>query len=302
MRLRVTKIVTVVASLSLLAVYIYLNVGKLETAWSDWADIRSGQPAAKVALLLSGEPVFQGFVKTSDIYDATGNRQVNVIHLPADVYTRVQQDVEMASLDVQEKKVAVSSTPDRQALLALTEGRKIYLLKEGDLKYMMTAIWNERIRGKNIIQCEDLQICNSVRISSKHWGPVIGPYPVSEINPVLRALPRGRWARGPRTVLSIQSSVRQDLWMKINLLGVFEDQVLRFSGDATQVRKIETDAAPLNTGGRLLYPAGYEVLLKLNPGANYLEVSYSKYAEPVREGANPLAAYVSAIVLKEAGS
>lgn len=300
MRSRFTQLVFAIASMLLIAMYIYLNFSKLEVLPGHWSDIVSGSAAVTLELSLSGEPVFQQWLKESDIYGAAGKRQVHFVHLPEDIFARAQSEIETASLKVQRQDVTLSGTPDKSALLAVTDDRKIYFLKEGELKYMMTAIWNERLRSGNIIQCSTPGLCKSLNVSSKYWGPVLGPFSKTEFTPGLRSLPRGRWARGPRTVIDIRSAQKQKVWMQIDLLGVLEGQQVNFRGRGTQVRRLDTDSAPLDAAGRTLHPASYVLALDLEPGMNYVEMEFSKWEKPTLEGANPLAAYILAIGFREA--
>lgn len=288
------------AALGLLATYLFMNSNKIQVAKDDWANIRTGNAASRIRLELAGETVFQQHLKASEIFDKAGNRQIHFMHLPRDVFARIQEDLESASLEIHQQKANLSRTTNESALLAVTKEKRIYLLDEDELKYMMTVIWNERLQSGTLVQCTPPQLCKSLNINSRDWGPVQGPFPDSELNPGRRGMPKGRWARGPETVLQIQSGKRQKVWMQINLLGVIADQQLRFRGAASQVQKIETDPEPLDAGGRELYPAAYLLALDLKPGPNYLEMSFSKWSKPARQGANPLAAYVVAIGLKQA--
>jgi len=285
-------------SLLLLATYCFLNFNKLETISTDWANISSGDKATRIQLRLSGEPVFQKRLKASEIFDAAGKRQIHFIHLPKDLFARIKTEIETAKLEIHHEEVALSSTKDAFALLAVTKNNRIYFLKEGELKYMMTVIWNEQRRSGTIVQCATPPLCDSLNITSKFWSPVQGPFLESELNPEYRGLPKGRWLMGPKTVLTIQSRKQQNVWMQIKLLGEFEDQELSFRGAATRVQKFDTDSEPVNAGGKLLYPALYMLALDLKPGSNHLELSFSKWVNPVTPDDNPVGAYVTVISLK----
>lgn len=297
---RLIKLTVMIAALLLMAVYFYMNSNKLEIIADEWAHIRAGNPATGIRLELSGDVLFQQRLKASEIFDRAGNRQIHFIHLPRDVFAQTLAGIESASLEINDTEATLSKTKNRSALFAVTDDKRIYLLEEGELKYMMTVIWNERLRAGNLVQCVTPGLCQSVNIISDDWGPVQGPFLDSEFRSDLRALPKGRWSRGPETVLNIQSGKSQKVWMQLHLLGVLADQEVTFRGSASQVQKIELDSDPVSAGGRTLYPAGYLLALDLKPGANYLGMSFSKWSKPVRQGANPLAAYVVAIGLRDA--
>lgn len=295
---RIIRSIIMTVSLLLLATYCFLNFNKLETTLTDWANISSGDSATRIQLSLSGESVFQKRLKASEIFDTAGKRQIHFIHLPKGLFARTQAELETAKLEIYHEEVTLSSTNDESALLAVTKDKRIYLLKEGELKYMMTVIWNEQRRSGTIVQCATPLLCDSLSITSKYWSPVQGPFLESELNPEYRGLPKGRWLMGPKTVLTIQSRKQQTVWMQIKLLGEFEDQELSFRGTATRVQKFDTDPEPVNAGGKLLYPAIYMLALDLKPGSNHLEISFSEWSKPVTPNDNPVGAYVTVISLK----
>lgn len=298
---RLMKLAVMIASILLLAVYIYFNINKIYSIPREWISIGSGKTALDVQLELSGEVVFQQRLKESEIFDVEGVRQIYFIHLPKGLFSRTHAGLESASLTIQQQKTTLTETKNPSALLAVTADKRVYLLEEGELKYMMTVIWNERLRSGTIVRCTTPRLCKTLAVDSSDWGPVQGPFLDSEFVPERRGLPKGRWAKGPATVLQIQSGARQKVMMQINLLGVLADQQLRFRGAATHVQKVDRDTPPLTAAGRELYPAIYLLELDLKPGINYLEMSFSTWLEPVGQGANPLAAYVVAIGLKESG-
>jgi len=296
---RLAKLLVPVLALLLLAFYFYMNYNKLVTVSQDIESIVESGAALDLRLELSGETVFQKRLKTSEIFDAAGVRKIYFVHLPKDVFARTKADMASASLEIQQQATGLTATQNASALLAVTEDKRVYLLDEDELKYMMTVIWNERLRAGTIVQCQTPGLCKSVNIGSNDWGPVQGPFLDTEYVAERRGLPKGRWAKGPASVLQIESASQQKVWMQINLLGVLADQELRFRGAATGVQKVKTDAPPVTAAGRELYPAIYLLQLDLKPGVNYLELSFSKWLDPAGPGANPLAAYLVAIGLKE---
>lgn len=299
MRPRLIRLAAMCVGLTMLAVYFWLNASKLDVFRQDWAQIDNGPPALEVRLTLSGEAVFRQRLQTSEIFDAAGNRQIYFVHLPKQLFARVRGNLVSASLEIDQQEAAVSETQNTSALLAVTAGQRIYLLEEGELKYMMTVIWNERLHAGSIVQCTTASLCKSVQIDSRDWGPVQGPFLDTDILPERRGLPKGRWAKGPDTILRIRADSRRKVTMQINLLGVEAGQVLRFRGAASHVQKLDRDLAPVQAGGRELYPAIYLLELDLQPGDNFLDMSFSAWLQSGGQGAYPLAAYLFAIGLKD---
>ncbi|MGA9575372.1 MAG: hypothetical protein WBS20_15635 [Lysobacterales bacterium] len=301
MRARILNLIVAGTALLLFALYLFLNYPKLESVSSDWAAISAGKTPVDIRLELAGEILHQRRLKDSEIFDVAGVRQIYFVHLPQKVFARVQKDIEAAELLIDQQKVPLSKTENKSALLAVTADKRVYLLEEGELKYMMTVIWNERLHANNIVQCMTAEICASIGVSSRHWGPVQGAFPDSDISPERRGMPKGRWIGGPKAVLNIQSAKRQEIQMQINLLSLHQDMELSVRGAASQVQRVDTNATLLEAGGRSFYPGVYVVLLDLHAGSNPLELAFSEWDEPVRKGANPLAAYLTLIILNGTG-
>jgi len=249
-------------SVLLMAVYFFMNQHKLETLSGDWADISAGEVASGVQLMLAGRPVFQQRLKESEIFDKEGVRQIYFLHLPKGVFARTKAEIKVASLVIDQQDVALSSTSNKAALLAVTADKRVYLLEEGELKYMMTVIWNERLQAGSIIRCVTKGLCDSISITSNHWGPMQGPFLDSDIIPGRRGMPKGRWVMGPRATFDIQSAKQQKVLVQINLLSEFPDQELSLRGAAAPLQKANADSDPLDAGGRLLYPGVYVVHLQ----------------------------------------
>lgn len=284
----------------LVVIYIVLNSSKLEYFKNTWVETGSGKAAPLVQLAIAGTQVYQQRLKASEIYDTKGLRQIYFMHLPKAVFARAHAETEDATLLYKQQEIPLSKTKNSAALLAVTRDERIYLLAEDELKYMMTVIWNERFQANNIVQCANLELCKSVAIKSKFWGPVQGPFLDTDFSPDRRGMPKGRWTMGPKTTLDIMSTKPQVISLQLNLLGVLADQELDFRGAVTRVQKPQIEAEPRNIGGKSLHPAAYVVSLDLKPGLNYLEIIYSSWEKPLTESANPLAAYLTSIVIREA--
>ena len=300
MRYRLVKLMVMSASLLLIAAYFFMNQHKLETFSEEWTDISSGEAAPGFQLMLAGEMVFQQRLKSSEIFDRDGVRQIYFVHLPKSVFARTQEELEDASLVIDQQEIALTGTANKSALLAVTADKRVYLLEEGELKYMMTVIWNERLRAKTFTSCVTKSLCDSISITSNNWGAIQGPFLDSDIIPDRRGMPKGRWVMGPRASFDVQSGKQQKVLMQINLLSEFPDQELSLRGAATPLQNVNQGSDSLETGGRSFYPGVYIVLLDLQPGANRLDMAFSKWSEPGNRDANPLAAYFTAIGLKQA--
>ena len=287
-------------ALLLMVAYFFMNLHKLESLSDHWADISAGEVAPLIQLTLAGKPVYQQRLKDSEIFDTAGVRQIYFVHLPKDVFARAQEELKDASLVIDQQITAVTGTSNKSALLAVTADKRVYFLKEGELKYMLTVIWNERLRTDKFIRCVTRGLCDSIRITSRNWGPMQGPFSDSDISPGRRGMPKGRWVMGPTATFDIQSGKQQKVLVQINLLSEFQDQQLSLRGAASPLQKVNADSVSLEAGGRTLYPGVYVVPLNLQPGANRLEMAFSRWSEPGSERANPLAAYFTAIGLKQA--
>jgi hypothetical protein len=292
---KIIKPVVMTIALLLMATYMFLNSQKLATLSAQWADFKAGSLAVVASIKLADETVYQHALKTSDIFDATGKRQVVIMPVPKSIYTKIAEQAETARLIIGEQDVSLDDSADKTALLATTQERKIYLVANDALKPMMTVIWNEQRQARTIVRCVNREMCASLKVSSRDWGPVQGPFSESDFSVTRRGLPRGRWARGPRTLLSIQSRTEQKVRLQINLLAVHSDQEISFRGAASGVKKMDTESKPIIVAGRTLYLAAYVLELDLKAGGNGLEMNYSIWDKAATEGANPLAAFITTI-------
>jgi len=299
MRSEVIKPIIMVLSLLLMVTYLGMNGYKLKALPGQWEEINASTAAPRVQLMLADELVYQQRLKSSELFDAAGQRQISFIHLPKNDLVRIKAQIDAAKLIVGGQAVSLSALPDKSILLAVIKDQLIYLLANDDLKSMILAIWQERHKANNFIQCMNAGLCESLRITSKYWGQVDGPYLDTELRSDRRNMPRGRWTLGPTTVLDIQSEKKQKVLAMISLQGLFPDQRLAFKGAAVaKVQKVKGVSRPLSAGGKTLYPASYVVLLDLQPGANTLEIIYSKWTKPRKKGDSPLAVYMTAVKLK----
>lgn len=282
-------------ALLLMATYMILNYHKLTVLAAYWKEFKMGSTAPVASVKLAEETVFQQPLNTSDVFDSSGNRQINILPVPQEIFETIGGKLEATRLVIDQQDLPVSSVADKSALFAIAKDRKIYLVAKDTLKPMMTVIWNEQLRLKSIIRCLTPDLCNSLLISSRNWGPVEGPYSDSDFSTHRRGMPRGRWARLPNTFLNIQSKRQQKVWLQINLLAVHPDQKVSFRGAASKAQKLAIQSTALAAGGRSLTPAAYLVLLELRPGNNGLEINYSLGEKPASEDASSLAAYITAI-------
>jgi len=289
------KWVVMAVALLLMAVYMFLNGQKLATLATQWEEFKTGSEAAVASIKLADETIYQHTLKASDILDATGKQQIMIMPVPKSIYEKIAKQAEATRLVIGEQDVPLAISADKSALLATTKGRKIYLLADDTLKPMMTVIWNEQQRARKFIRCMSRELCASLQVSSRDWGPLMGPFSESDFSVTRRGLPRGRWVRGPRTLLSIQSATQQKVRMKLSLLAVHSEQEISFRGAASRVQKVDTKSTSLDVGGRTLFLAAYVLELDLKPGANGLELNYSIWDKATTQESNPLAAYISAI-------
>ena len=297
MTLRIVKWLVMATALLLMSAYLFLNYQKLLVLSTYWTRFDAGSTAPMARVILAEEIVYQHHLNITDLFDATGNHQINIMTVPKHIFTAMGTELESSHLLIDGQELPLSSSSNKSALLAIAADRKVYLVADDTLKPMMTVIWNEQRQLKNIIQCMTPELCNTLLISSRNWGPLEGPFSDSDFSASRRGMPRGRWAYGPKTIFNIQSKKRQKVWLKVKLLAVHPDQKVSFQGAVSTTRKLDTQAIPLTAGGRSLKPLVHAVLLDLRPGNNGLDLSYSLWETPGSESANPVAAYITAMTV-----
>ncbi len=294
---RFIKWLVMAVALLLLSIYLFLNYQKLLALSTYWSHFNAGSAAPVASVKLAEEIIYEHRLNITDIFDATGTRQINIMPVPRHIFATIGKQLDSTALLIGEQELSLSSSSNKSAFLAMATDRKVYLVANDALKPMMTVIWNEQRRLKNIIQCMTPGLCKTLLISSRNWGQLEGPFSNSDFSADRRGMPRGRWVYGPKTVFNIQSKIRQKVWLKISLLAVHPDQSVSFQGAVSTTRKLDTQATPFNAGGRSLTPLVHAVLLDLQPGSNELELSYSLWETPESQNATPVAAYITAMTV-----
>ncbi len=294
---KIIKWVVMVTALLLMSTYLFLNYQKLLVLSTYWSHFKTGSTAPVASIKRDEEIIYQHRLNITDLFDAAGSRQINIMPVPEDIFAKIGEQIKSTRLIIDEQEFPLSSSRNKSALLAIATDRKIYLVADDVLKPMMTVIWNEQRRFKNIIRCMAPDLCSTLLISSLDWGPLEGPFSDTEFSAARRAMPRGRWVLGPKTSLNIQSKIQQKVWLKISLLAVHPDQEVSFQGAILNTRRLDTQSAHLAAGDRLLTPSVYLVQTDLQAGSNGLDMHYSLWEMPVSEGAKTLAAYITAITV-----
>jgi hypothetical protein len=299
---RIAKWLVMATALLLMSAYLFLNFQKLLVLSTYWSRFDAGSAAPVASVKLKDEIIYEHRLNITDIFDATGTRQINIMPVPKHIFATIGMQLESTALFIDEQELPLSSSGAKSALLAMANDRKVYLVANDTLKPMMTVIWNEQRQLKNIIQCMTPDLCKTLLISSRNWGQLEGPFSDSDFSANRKSMPRGRWVYGPKTVFNIQSKIRQKVWLKISLLVVHPDQEVSFLGPVLKTRVLETQTTPLTAGGRSLSPLVLAVLLDFQPGSNGLEVNYKLWESPVGDSTAPVAAYITEMTFDKENS
>ena len=81
----------------LLAVYFYLNEYKLSSSVDSWSKITAGQSAVMAKIMLGDELLAEKKLKSSEIFDAEGRRQVNFVQMTEDKIDQARSQAVLCS-------------------------------------------------------------------------------------------------------------------------------------------------------------------------------------------------------------
>ena len=144
MTLRIVKWLVMATALLLMSAYLFLNYQKLLVLSTYWTRFDAGSTAPMARVILAEEIVYQRHLNITDLFDATGNRQINIMTVPKHIFTAMGTELESSHLLIDGQELPLSSSSDKSALLAIAADRKVYLVADDTLKPMMTVIWNEQ--------------------------------------------------------------------------------------------------------------------------------------------------------------
>jgi len=296
----INKVTALAGMVLLFIIYAYLNADKFPDAAHTYYDLLNGRPAPELTLQANGETLAAFRLPSTGFFDAAGQRQLYFQRLDEASYQRLQQQIGQADIYLNGAPVKARRVAKGQFLALLLPRRKIYLVKEHDTKTIAALLWNENHRVRDVLNCQGEDLCNGIRLA---WtggiGPLQGPFLDTDLLPIRRGMPRGRWGIGPESTFIIEA--HEPMRVKLSLLALdpSRNQEILLEGDTvTTLHKIKPKTQQLNIAGKRLYPKQYVAEVMLAPGRNEFRIEYGNWARPGRRSGE-MAAYLVSLAIGE---
>ncbi len=285
--------------LASLGTYFYLNTDKVGNLRFQYNEFVNGERALDVELKSDSESIFHYRLRSSDIFDAEGTRQVSFHSLDPDVYARITGSTEELELRVNGEDVPFEAIEKGKAVQLIWADRKLNIVQSGDIQVIAENIVYENNNKNSVYQCYRVGgFCQSIRTSTEGIGPEEGPYLDNESEKLRRGLPRGRWGYGPSSTISVFSKISTEAYIGVYMLRLSENQEVNVEGPILGQQPLAMKKYSAPYGGLQLYPMAVLIKINLQPGVNDIKLSYSKWAQPDRRNSRPRAVYFTNIRIK----
>ncbi len=285
----------ILVMLSSLGIYLDLNSDKVVHLSRVYDEISNGESALDVDLKVNSESVVQHRLRSSNLFDAAGTRQVSFLGLDPDSYAKVAGNIAELQLSVDGSDVPFETMEQGKAVQLMWADRKLNIVPSGDMQVVAESITYENENRPRWFSCFNKRFCRSIRVSTEGIGPLEGPYLGNELNKLKRGLPRGSWAYGPYSSISISSDISTEAVIGISVLRLSEDQQLNIEGPVLGQRSLPSEEFVSPYGGLQLYPEEKRVKIRLRPGVNEIKLVYSKWMGLIGHDERPEAVYITSI-------
>ena len=285
--------------LASLGTYFYLNADKVGNLRFQYNEFVNGERALDVELKSDSESIFHYRLRSSDIFDAEGTRQVSFHRLDPEVYARITDSTEELKLRVNGEDVPFEVIEKGKAVQLIWADRKLYIVQSGDMQVIAENIAYENNNRSGIYECYRVgEFCQLIRTSTEGIGPVEGPYLDNELEQLRRGLPKGRWGYGPSSTISIDSKISTEAYIEVYMLRLSGDQEVNVEGPILGQQPLAMKKYSAPYGGLQLYPIAMLMKIKLQRGVNDIKLSYSKWIHSDGQISRPRAVYITKIRIK----
>ena len=293
------RIITLSIMLVLMAVYFYLNAGKLEILKIASDRIVNGPTVRPVSVRMGKVLVYAGSLPSSDIHDSRGEKQINFLQLTDELLAMVKTTGRRLVVSLGEESAPALPYGNQGLLIAEFSDRTIRVFAESNSNAIIHSIYQDRLQSRDIVECLDQAACTTVKLQSDQWNEITGPYLNTDINPDRRGLPKGRWLFGPSTELQLHSESEQTVQLLIYLFSTLPQQQVRFEGEAVvKTNEFQMSALAQVAGRMHLFPRAFMLELQLEQGKNPINVVFSSALQPTQRRTLPLAAYLTRVRIK----
>jgi len=285
----------VLVMLCSLGIYLDLNSNKVVHLSRVYDEIINGESALDVELKVNSEFVIQHRLRSSNLFDAAGTRQVSFLGLDPDSYAKVAGNTAELKLSIDGSDVPFEAIEQGNAVQLMWADRKLNIVRSGDMQVIAESIAHENNNRPRWFSCFNNTFCKSIRVSTDGIGPVEGPYLDNELNKLKRGLPMGSWAYGPYSSISISSDISTEAVIGISMLRLSEDQEINIEGPVLGQKSLPSEKLITPYGGLQLYPQEKRIKISLQPGVNEIKLIYSKWMGLIGHDQRPEAVYITSI-------
>ena len=296
----VLRIAAVVLMAALAGTYFWLNAEKVSYALDQLRTLSGGRPANEITLSLDGRAAARFRFPESDLFDARSARQLNFHRLDEAAFDRLGAAAERVEVALNGARTAAPLQAARGFLHIELPGHRLHLLRGDDLRAMALLIDSHNRSRGDVLACAG-EICQAVRLfGTSGIGPVDGPFLDTDLSPLRRGMPRGRWVYGPATRLDFRASMPARAWIEVEVLGLTPDQEIRFVGPVRKVTVTASGQEEVLIGGLPFYLKRYVAEVEFQEGDNQISLQYSRYRAAVRE-TERRAGYLTLLSIRDAG-
>lgn len=293
------RVMTLTTMFGLLLIYVFLNGNKLELVGLARDMLIEGPVPQTISIKMGKDQVYSGPLSSSDIHDFHGQKQINFVDLPGDLLTTAKASGKRLIISLGDESAPALPIGSKGLLNATFSDRIVRLYSAASADALMDSIYEERLKGRNIVECLDPRACATVKLQSEQWSRLTGPFLKTDISEDRRGLPKGRWLYGPETQVELHSETAQTIQMLVYVMSTVPKQEIRF--DSSAVTRIEEFylAETANLAGRLLlFPRVFMLELRLEQGVNPIDLVFSGALLPTEQRPAKLAAFITRVRIK----
>ena len=276
-----TPLVATVALImvGLFGVYLYLNSGKMTRAGAEYRAILAGRPAPELVLRESGEDVARFRLASTGFFDAEGVRQLHFQRLDEVTFKLLQETLGEAELMLDGAPLEFQGKAHKNFITLLLPRHKVFLVKEDGTRTIAALVWREKRNTPDVLRCRGKALCQGLRLA---WaggvGPLEGPYLDTDLNPLRRGMPRGRWGLGPASSFTIESARPTRALLRIALLDPSPRQAIRVTSKGiVRQQRVKAGKEVLDIAGKRLHLKKYLLEIALGAGRNEFHIEYGAW-------------------------
>ncbi len=290
----------IAAGVVLVGIYFYLNAGKVQRTRAVYDALLEGRPPAELVLRAQGEELVHAKLASTGFFDATGSRQLHFLPLPQEDFEHLREKTAGMEVLIDGERTEPRILTERRFVAVQLPRRLVYLVQEGDPRTIAALLWREKRNALGVLRCNlPDNRCAGLRMQwAAGVGPLEGPYLDTDIVPLRRGMPRGRWGVGPETRLAIETREATTIRLHLVLLDPSREQKILITSPGGEIQRIlGKDPKPVRIAGKAFHVKEYLVQMRLEPGPHELHLGYGDWQSGERKPGR--AVYILQIAIQD---